>query len=351
MKKLFCLFLMTICILALWSCALQNTTCAVHIDNDANMKCDLCDSAVQCTQHRDINKDLKCDRCSAAVSCTHKDDDGDGVCDTEVCNYAFCEHEYSEVYSYSRKYHYFEAICGCYTDPQDKEEHTDENNDGICDVCEWNYNHTHQYAYEWSHDKNNHWHEVLCEHDIKGKNFSAHQDRNNDGICDVCLWDYDHKHTYGTTWSHDEDNHWHAVTCGHDIAEKDKGAHRDADNDGSCDVCLWNGGHEHTYEDAWSTNENNHWHEPDCNHNVPGSAIEPHSDNNDDGLCDICEYVVCDNHVFDDTKWESDEDTHWHPSKCGHEDAITEAHGHSWDSEGHVCTICGRVAASQPDQN
>ena len=149
MKKLFCLLLILVCSMALWSC-FQNNTCTVHIDNDGDLKCDVCGTEVTCTQHRDINEDLKCDKCGVDVTCVHRDNDNDGKCDIEACDYVFCEHEFDDEYSHNRTHHYFEPICECDIEPKDKEEHVDENNDSVCDVCKWDYNHKHAFAAEWS---------------------------------------------------------------------------------------------------------------------------------------------------------------------------------------------------------
>ena len=350
MKKLFYLLLIVACIFTLGSCTLPFAqTCTVHFDNDNNLQCDKCGELVPCTVHRDTNKDLKCDKCQADVPCAHVDDDNDGKCDVDVCDHVFCEHEYSDEYSYNKSYHYFEPTCGCDTEPKDKERHEDEDNDGICDVCEWNYNHRHTYAVEWSHDATKHWHEPTCDHDIAGKALGTHEDDDNDGVCDVCLWDYDHKHTYDSAWSHDDNNHWHAVTCDHDIEVKGKAAHADSNNDGICDGCSWDYQHEHTFnENVWKTDEDNHWHAPTCGHDIPGKDFGAHVDltdkdgeAGDDGHCDVCDKVVCDNHEQDLTTWQYDATTHWHPSKCGHDRAAMEAAGHTLNEDGTQCTTCG----------
>ncbi len=345
MKKLFCLLLIIICSATLWSCALlpQSTQCTVHIDNDGNLQCDVCGTLVECTQHRDNNEDLKCDSCQAAMTCTHRDVDNNGVCDVQACSFVLCEHEYEDEYSHNRTYHYYESTCGCDIEPKDKEEHEDDDNNGVCDVCEWDYNHKHSYANVWSHDKDNHWYAVTCDHDIAGKNLAPHSDEDKDGICDGCLWNYDHEHTFSSEWAQDENDHWHAVTCEHEIDVKDRAAHTDANNDGACDVCGWDNGHEHTYnENVWRFDEDNHWYAPTCNHDIIGKDFAPHADEDDDGLCDECGYVVCDNHEIDYTAdWQFDATTHWRPSKCGHASAMMEAAGHSMDTEGRLCTICG----------
>jgi len=350
MKKILCLLLVTVCGLMLWSCTIpglntnQTPTCTVHVDANSDLRCDTCGVAVECTNHVDENENLTCDLCGAEIECDHDDADNDGECDTPGCDYVFCEHEYDEEYSYDDDYHYFEPICDCDIEPKDKEEHADEDNDGVCDVCEWDYDHKHTYETTWSQDDDNHWHKVTCSHDVEPKDKAPHVDANKDSICDTCEWDYDHEHTYSEDWSHDEKDHWHAPSCGHEVEGTDKAAHADENNDGVCDGCAWNYDHEHEYDETtWKTDEENHWHEAKCEHDVPNKDLAAHEDGDDDGLCDVCKFVTCDNHVMSD-KWESNATTHWRPSVCGHENAGMEAAGHSFD-DNYYCDTCGHQHA------
>ncbi len=48
-----------------------------------------------------------------------------------------------------------------------------------------------------------------------------------------------HTHTFSDEWTSDENAHWHAATCDHTSETKDTAEHIDADNDGVCDVCLY----------------------------------------------------------------------------------------------------------------
>ena len=46
-----------------------------------------------------------------------------------------------------------------------------------------------------------------------------------------------HEHTFAEEWSSDENAHWHAATCEHKDQVKDAGPHVDDDHNGKCDVC------------------------------------------------------------------------------------------------------------------
>lgn len=101
------------------------------------------------------------------------------------------------------------------------------------------------------------------------------------------------EHTFSDEWDCDKDNHWHPATCEHAETErKDFGAHVDSDEDGVCDVCEFVVGHEHTFEDGWKINETHHWKQPTCSHTDISDKEKnygAHSDENPkDGVCDVC---------------------------------------------------------------
>ena len=334
MKKLLCLLLVIICGLMLWSCqgSEQTPLCYSHTDSDDNLRCDDCGEIIDCTKHVDVNDNLACDKCGKTIKCTHRDDNNDGVCDVKVCRFVLCEHEFEEYYSHDEFYHYYANSCGCDIEPAEKAPHTDTNNDRVCDTCEWNFDHIHAYEENWSHNETQHWFNVTCNHNTPPKSLGDHVDENNDSLCDVCAWDYGHTHEYGEAWTHDESQHWHEVTCNHNIPQADRGDHEDKNNDGICDVCLWDYDHVHEYAqgDEWTYDETGHWHAAKCGHDIEGIDYAEHKEV--DGLCEVCAYLMCDNHTFDETEWEHDENTHWHPAKCGHSSATMEPAGHSYDT-------------------
>ena len=104
-----------------------------------------------------------------------------------------------------------------------------------------------------------------------------------------------HTHTYSDLWSSDSQNHWHAATCEHTDLRSDVAAHSDGDGDGKCDVCGYIMGqtppeHTHTFESAWTSDENGHWHAATCEHTDQKSGYAAHSDGDGDGKCDVCGY-------------------------------------------------------------
>ncbi len=196
--------------------------------------------------------------------------------------------------------HWHASSCGC-TDAgiKDKSAHVDEiMNDGLCDFCGYEVCKNEAHKTEWSMNENAHWHDTVCGHvgHIQKGDFEPHNDA-VDGICDDC----NHVCTntqYNESWSSDADNHWHAASCGHDghLPKIDVAAHEDADDDGYCDTCAYlvcenkDASAENAYDDDWSYDENKHWHAPSCGHtsHMANKDTAPHMDRDGDLACDEC---------------------------------------------------------------
>ena len=97
-------------------------------------------------------------------------------------------------------------------------------------------------------------------------------------------------HNPSTAWSTDGEYHWKECTrCAGQQLEK--AAHTDSNNDGKCDTCEYTMSviHTHDYGTAWKSDENNHWNECACGDKA---NVAPHADANNDGKCDTCEYAM-----------------------------------------------------------
>ena len=103
--------------------------------------------------------------------------------------------------------------------------------------------HTHSWATTWSHDATNHWHACSgCDdkNDVEAHKFGMWtiiSESQEERECSTCGYKEQraHTHTFADGWSHDETNHWHASTCGHD-AKSDQAAHTPNEH-GFCSVC------------------------------------------------------------------------------------------------------------------
>ena len=105
-----------------------------------------------------------------------------------------------------------------------------------------------------------------------------------------------HVHDHGTTWVTDANEHWNECACGD---KANKAAHTDSDTNGKCDVCgadvpVAPPSHTHDHGSEWKTDAENHWNECACGDKANVAA---HTDENTDGKCDVCEYVISNGEV------------------------------------------------------
>lgn len=107
--------------------------------------------------------------------------------------------------------------------------------------------HEHTFSDNWYSDAENHWHPATCEHaETERSELAAHVDANEDGLCDVCEYEIGHTHTYESAWSSNDTHHWKNPTCTHE-EKGEYSTHSDEDINGACDVC---GGHVHNVNAA-----------------------------------------------------------------------------------------------------
>ena len=101
------------------------------------------------------------------------------------------------------------------------------------------------------------------------------------------------EHPLSEKWASDENGHWHPFTCEHGEKAKDASVpHVDVDEDGTCDVCEYKVGHDHTSTDEWTYDETHHWKAATCTHTDEKIEYSLHSDENIDGFCDGCSVHV-----------------------------------------------------------
>lgn len=304
-----------------------------------------------------------CTGCSLQANMgAHMDDDLDGKCDD--CGYEeACQHTFNEEkWMSDANNHWHPATCKHEGQKGALAAHTDENNDGICDVCQYfDENHQHTYDEKWSSDAIEHWHEATCDHDLVADK-AAHDDLDNDGVCDTCKWyDQTHEHTFEEGWSVDAGHHWHGATCEHTGALQDYTLHDDQDVngycdtcdylmcthsdfnvDGDCDICGYENfedpDHVHTYLEELAYNHNGHWAVGAC-HPGATTAVEAHVDKNNDGTCDTCAFVIC-SHTYKKS-WSSDDTYHWYQLTCTCSVETRKDKGEHVDEDGIPgCDIC-----------
>ena len=168
-------------------------------------------------------------------------------------------------------------------------------------------------------------------------------------------------HSFSAEWSKDEENHWHAATCGHEvISEKNTHSWNDVITTKQ-PSCSETGTKTYICAECGQTKDETIQTIP---HTWGVGTVLTEATHTTDGLmrfvCTVCESTkdevipaLVDAHSFSD-KWTRDSESHWHASTCGH-DVVSGKEAHSWDegtitvepthsTEGlmtFVCTVCG----------
>ena len=125
------------------------------------------------------------------------------------------------------------ALASCNNDSGNNNGTGNGNNNEACE---------HEFSDEWYSDATSHWHPALCEHGEIKNGLAEHSDADEDGFCDVCANELGHDHTFATEWSFDEFYHWKNATCTHTDNKGEYSLHSDELADGTCDDC---GSHVH----------------------------------------------------------------------------------------------------------
>ena len=170
-----------------------------------------------------------------------------------------------------------------------------------------------------------------------------------------------HEHTFSSDWSYNEEQHWHASTCGHDVKDS-LGNHRfeniSATDEGYIDECLVCGyqrTREHNYSTTWSHDGVYHWHA--CTDNGfthlkkdYGAHIMTLDYADEEGYhehCETCGYSVVNPHNYA-TAWSTNATHHWHAcTDEGFTDLRIDYGEHTFSNERqgdyivYTCDVCG----------
>ena len=258
------------------------------------------------------------------ASCT---EEGKMVLECTVCHYSKevaipkTDHTYSEEWTSDSVNHWREATCGC-MEVTDYGTHvinswrlvseqsctTPEAYEGVCEICEYVVIRIdkpasgHSYAEEWTITDTHHYHASTCGHEDK-KDYGVHiwnegvvekqPDCEEEGLlvktCTICLTEKEESipatgHEFSKEWSYDDDMHWHQATCGHEVIE-DESAH------------VWDNG---TIVDQTETTITKEY---KC---FCGATTQD--------TIDVTEH----RHTYDTTQWVTSDTHHWHQATCEH---------------------------------
>ena len=157
------------------------------------------------------------------------------------------------------------------------------------------------------------------------------------------IWeDKPHTHTYSTTWSTDETNHWHECTCGDkkDVAAHTPGAAATETTPQTCTICGYvikaALGHTHNFNQK-NTSETYLKSAATCTK----KAVYYYSCTCGEKGTETFESGETAPHSYS-TEWSSDETNHWH--KCANCDAVADKAAHRYDNAcDTTCNDCGKT--------
>ena len=208
--------------------------------------------------------------------------------------------------------------------------------------------HTHSWADTWSTNETQHW--KSCTGCGMQAMVGAHLDDDKDGACNDCGYVESCQHTFDEgKWMTNSEKHWHPATCKHEGIKGGEAAHTDENNDGVCDVCAYeNAEHQHTYHPEWSSNETEHWHEASCGHSLVSDKAA-HVDPENDGECDVCGWFdATHTHTFEEG-WTSDAGYHWNAATCQHTGAVNNIAAHEDKDKNQFCDACNYAICYHAD--
>ena len=211
--------------------------------------------------------------------------------------------------------------------------------DPECNICgAKNENVKHTFATTWSKDNEGHWHECKCG---EKADFAPHTASSDGKTCTVCKMKLpkveDHVHNMETEWTYDNLNHWHRCTWKNPSCYEvtDWAAHDyDDDCDVNCNTCGAVRTAPHNYLPEWQANAEGHWQVcADCNakaefEHIPG----PEATETEPQTCTECGFLIkmptSHVHNYGET-WYSDNNTHW--QSCNECAESTPMEPHMWN--------------------
>ena len=173
----------------------------------------VCGDRINVGPHIDNNINLKCDICNADVPPPpHEHDFGTAWISDETNHWHVCE-------------------CG---EIADLTPHADTDYNEKCDICDADIPHAHVFGTDWLSDDTNHWHTCPCG---EKADLAPHADTDLNEKCDVCTAHVSlppHEHSFNTVWMNDQNGHWQICDCGE---KTNTVAHEDSDSNHLCDIC------------------------------------------------------------------------------------------------------------------
>ncbi len=256
---------------------------------------------------------------------------------TDMRDVAVHTHDFSGELKYDETNHWRECACGAKTTPQAHE--YSGNEDKTCMYCDYERKVDHQHTLQWLFSSAaGHWQQCIFCNEIMTSVEPHVYDDDQDTICNVCDYKRLPPHTHDFGWDFDAFAHWQECSCGEKTVAE---AHSyDGDQDAECNICGYEReiSHTHDFGTDWESDAFNHWHK--CSTCGAKTAEAAHSYGDDqDTTCNICGYVRDLSHThWYSNSWESDTFSHWHECSCGARSAeAAHVYDNDLDTECNIC--------------
>ena len=170
--------------------------------------------------------------------------------------------------------------------------------ENIIITATWSQNHQHTDADgEWESDGTYHWHTCSCSHVFdKAECSGGTATCTAKAVCTVCNNEYGNttdEHSYGAWTSNGDGTHTRVCTLNAEHKENGNcaGGTATCTEKAVCATCNTAYGNTaaHSHGSEWKTDANEHWNECVCGDKANKAA---HTDSNNDGKCDTCEYQM-----------------------------------------------------------
>ena len=169
-------------------------------------------------------------------------------------------------------------------------------------------------------------------------------DNTCDAKCNVCNAEREVTHSFGKTWTYSGKGHWHTCTiCGAagEVQGHYPGPAATEEKDQICLTCgmimMKKKPHAHKWDTKWSSDEGSHWYTCTVCQEKDKVAVHTYDDGCDTD-CNDCGYIRTAAHTYG-PDWTQTELTHYGVcTVCGEKSSPED---HIADSTGTACGICG----------
>ncbi len=268
------------------------------------------------------------------------------------------DHSYQAFWSKDGNNHWYK--CANCSATKDIASHIFDNDcDGMCNICGYTRNVSHNYVYNSAEEKNSNIHTEKCTvcNDTRPVSHSGGiASCTKKAVCTVCSEEYGElaQHIYETNWSQESNIHFHKC--------KNCDARNNVDNhiyssvyDTSCNECGYTrtiASHNFEYDSSGVINSSGHTEKcTECNETILISHTGGTATCCDKAVCEVCGTSYGekdkDNHTGSLSGYFKDKDNHWKEYSCCEQKVANESHEYDNNCD-TTCNTCGNKRTVNP---